>query len=217
MTWCKTTQERESIVTALPKRKSSCITPNAIAKCYMLCMYLKEGNIQHLAYGNKHTLRMLFSSFGCSTWQLHMTTLGCDMVVSRIAMCSVWGHLCIHSCSYSQSGICLNWLGQVHPRSVAYQTTEWHQRWMCHVFLAVTLQHSSLSSWSSSHLHGTAELPDLENSFSVRAYHTFQVKGWCFGLICFINHGALHSRNELELILEKTKLYLGIALCRQYC
>lgn len=143
---------------------------------------------------------------------------GCwDMVVSRTAMCSIWGHLCIHSCSYSQSGVCLNWLGQVHPRSVAYQTTEWHQRWMCHVFLAATLQHSSLSSWSSSHLHGTPELPDLENSLSVRAYHTFQVKGWCFGLICFINHGALRSRNESELILEKTKLYLGIALCRQCC
>lgn len=92
--------------------------------------------------------------FGSCTWQ--------DCVLIR--WFPVWGHLCIHSYSHSQSGVCLNSLGQGHPRSAAFQTTDWHQGWMCHVFLTVTLQHSSVCSWSSSHLHGTAELPDTENS-----------------------------------------------------
>lgn len=107
-------QERENIVTALPKCKSSCMTPSSIAMCYILCMYIKEGNIQYLAYGNKLTWCMLLPSFRCSTWQLHMTRLCSELVVSRIAMCSVWGHLCIHSYSHSQSGVCLNSRGQGH-------------------------------------------------------------------------------------------------------
>lgn len=212
MTWCKMIQERENIVTALPKCKSSCMTPSSIAMCYILFMYIKEGNIQHLAYGNKPTLCMLLSSFRCSAWQLHMTKLCSDMGVSRIAMCSVWGHLCIHFYSHSQWGVCLNSLGQVHPRNVAYQTTEWHQGW-CAMFSSLLPCHTAqcaagvLHSFMA-HLHGTA----LRKFFSVRAHHTFPVKGWYFVLVWFgfFNGGALHWCNELELILEKTKLYLGI-------
>lgn len=210
MTWCKTIQERENIVTAFPKCKSSCITPSSIATYYILCMYIKEDNIQFLAYGNKPTVSMLFSPFRCSTWHMHLTTLCYDMVVSRMAVHSVWGRLCTHSYSHTQSGVCLNSLGQVHPRSVAYQTTEWHQGWMCHVFLVVMLQHSSVRlefftpSWP-------CRASWLRKFLSVTAYHTFQIKGWCLDLICFINHGALRSCNESELILKKTKLYLGIA------
>lgn len=77
-------QERENTVTALPKYKSSCMTPGSIAICYILCMYIKEGNIQYLAHGNKPTLCVLLSSFRCSIWQLHMTRLCSDMVVSSL-------------------------------------------------------------------------------------------------------------------------------------
>lgn len=173
------------MVTALPKCKSSCMTASSIAMCCILCTYIKEGNIQHLAYGNKPTLCMLLSSFRCSTWQLQRTGLCSDMLVCRIAMCSVWGHLCIRSYSHSQSGVCLNSLGQVHPRSAALSDHRGtpgvdvpsFPHWYTATQLTVQLEFFTLS-W-----HCRAS--QLRKLLSVKEHHTFQVKGWGFGLICF--------------------------------
>lgn len=186
------------------------MTPSSIAMCYMLCMYIKEGNIQYLACGNKPALCVLLSSFRCNTWQLHMTRLCSDMVVSRIAMCSVWGHLCTHLYSHSQPGVfkftrasssqecCLS-----DHRVTPGVDVPCFPRCYAATQLRVQLELCT-PSW-----HCRAS--QLRKLLSVRAHHTFQVKGWYFGLICFINHGALCSCNESELVLEKTKLYLGIA------
>lgn len=119
----------------------------------------------------------------------------------------VWGHICIYSFSQSQSGVCLNSLGQGHPRSAAYHTTDWHQGWMCHPHCHSAAQLSVQLEFFTPSWHCRASR--LTKLLSVRAHLTFQVKGWSFGLIWFINHGR--SCNESELILKKTKPYLGIA------
>lgn len=135
--------------------------------------------------------------FGSCTWQ--------DCVL--IWWFPVWGHICIYSFSQSQSGVCLNSLGQGHPRSAAYQTTDWHQGWMCHPHCHSAAQLSVQLEFFTPSWHCRASR--LTKLLSVRAHLTFQVKGWSFGLIWFINHGR--SCNESELILKKTKPYLGIA------